>query len=90
MPNHSVRTVVEMGWGGTKNGKLLALAGTQFDALITVDKNMQHQQSMSSLPIAVVVLRAQSNELDFLLPLLPELELVLAELRPQTVVSIGV
>ena len=53
LPNHSVRTVVEMGWGGTKNGKLLALAGTQFDALITVDKNMQHQQNLRHRKIAM-------------------------------------
>jgi len=26
LPNHFVKTVVEMGWGGVKNGKLLALA----------------------------------------------------------------
>ncbi len=26
LPNHDVKTVVEMGWGGVRNGKLLALA----------------------------------------------------------------
>jgi predicted nuclease of predicted toxin-antitoxin system len=25
LPGHSVRTVVEMGWSGVKNGKLLAV-----------------------------------------------------------------
>lgn len=27
LPDHEVRTVVEMGWGGTKNGALLRRAG---------------------------------------------------------------
>ena len=40
LPKHEVRTVVEMGWGGVQNGKLLALAATEFDAFLTVDKNL--------------------------------------------------
>ena len=40
LPNHAVRTAVEMGWSGVKNGKLLALASAEFDAFITVDKNL--------------------------------------------------
>ncbi|HEX5341100.1 MAG TPA: DUF5615 family PIN-like protein, partial [Duganella sp.] len=66
LPSHSVMTVVERGWGGTKNGALLALAASDFDALITVDKNLPHQQNLAQLPIAVVVLDAISNELRFL------------------------
>ena len=42
LPNHQVRTVVEMGWSGVKNGKLLALAANDFDAFITVDKNLAY------------------------------------------------
>jgi hypothetical protein len=40
LPNHAVRAVGEMGWSGVKNGKLLALAANDFDAFITVDKNL--------------------------------------------------
>lgn len=42
LPNHNVRTVVEMGWSGVKNGKLLALAADNFDAFVTVDKNLPY------------------------------------------------
>ena len=31
LPSHSVKTVVEMGWGGVKNGALLALAAKEFE-----------------------------------------------------------
>jgi predicted nuclease of predicted toxin-antitoxin system len=54
LPNHEVKTVVEMGWGGIKNGDLLALAAPSFDAFITVDKNLPYQQNLSSLALAVV------------------------------------
>lgn len=88
LPGHAVRTVVEMGWSGVKNGKLLALAATEFDALITVDKNLPYQQNLSTLPIAVVVLDAVSNELSALLPLVPDLERQLSSFRPKTYVHV--
>ena len=62
LPNHDVRTVVEMGWSGVKNGELLAFAATEFDAFVTVDKNLPYQQNLTTLPVAVVVLDAASNE----------------------------
>ena len=61
LPGHEVRTVGEMGWSGVKNGKLLALAATAFDAFVTVDKNLPYQQNLSTLPVAVIVLDARSN-----------------------------
>jgi hypothetical protein len=30
LPAHTVKTVVEMGWSGVKNGALLALAAVEF------------------------------------------------------------
>ena len=80
LPSHEVSTVGLEGWSGIKNGKLLALAAAGFDALVTVDKNLPYQQNMTTLPIAVLVLDAKSNELPYLLPLLPALEAVLKSL----------
>ncbi len=82
LPGHDVVTVVEMGWSGFKNGRLLALASVQFDAFITVDKNLPYQQDPANLPIAIVVLDAASNELARLLPLMPALEAALGSLVP--------
>jgi hypothetical protein len=42
LPTHLVKTVVEMGWGGVKNGALLTLAAKEFDAFLTVDKNLPY------------------------------------------------
>ena len=87
---HQARTVVEMGWSGVKSSKLLALAATDFDAIITVDKNLPYQQNLAALPVAVVVLDSPSIELSALAPLMPKLELALLSLRPRTFVRIGV
>jgi len=89
LPTHTVKTAVETGWGGVKNGALLVLAAEEFEALITVDKNLPFQQNVAALPIAVVLLSARSNELQVLLPLVPRLEEALATLRPRTLVQIG-
>ena len=45
-PDHEVFTVREKGWNGIKNGEILQLMlANNFDALLTFDKNLQHQQN---------------------------------------------
>ena len=53
---HDVSTVVEAGFRGLENGVLLRAASSQYDALITVDRNLPFQQNINLLPIAVVIL----------------------------------
>jgi len=43
IPDHTVVTVPEMGWGGKKNSELLILAQDQVDVFITADQNLQYQ-----------------------------------------------
>lgn len=88
LPGHIVKTAVEMGWGGRKNGELLALAATEFEVFITVDQNLPYQQNIQALPISVVVLVAPSIELQALLPLVPHLEETLSTLQPRSLVQI--
>ncbi len=71
LPGHEVRTVPEEGWAGKSNGELLRLASGRFDVFVTVDTGQVHQQDLRRVAVAVVVLRASSNRLDSLLPLVP-------------------
>ena len=89
IPDHYVSTVRDEGWTSVKNGKLLALASTKFDAFITADRNLEFQQNMAKLPIAVVVLVARKNRVQDLEPLLPELAVVLNHLLPCTLRKVG-
>jgi predicted nuclease of predicted toxin-antitoxin system len=89
LPGHEVRTVQEMGWSNVKNGDLLARSVAQFDVFITADQNLQYQQNLSTLPVAIVVLVARSNRIQELRPLIPELLVSLSALRPRTLVRIG-
>lgn len=85
---HLVSTVPQAGWAGFSNGKLLALIAGNYDAFLTIDKNLPAQQEMSALRFGVIVLRASSNQLTDLRPLVPQILATLATLQPGTVVTV--
>ena len=67
-----LHTVQGRGWAGTANGLLLSLAAAEgFDALVTVDRGIEHQQNVSELPIPIIVMLAPRNRLAELEPLVP-------------------
>ena len=74
---HEVMTVEQMGWSGLKNGQLLANAAGRFDVLLTMDRNLQHQQPVDRFDLAIVVLRAPTNKIEDILPLIPRVLSVL-------------
>ena len=86
---HQCETVREAGFGGKENGELLSLAEGRFDVLITVDKNLKHQQNITSRRIAILVIRATSNDIDDIRPHLPEMLTRLQSLRPGQIVEVG-
>lgn len=85
-----VETVAGHGWSGKRNGELLDLAQHEFDALLTMDRSIQRQQSLESLDLAVVLVRAGSNRLGDVAPLVDELKEALRRARPGEVVEVGV
>ena len=89
LDGHSVSTVSQAGWAGISNGKLLILIAGNYDAFLTVDKNLPAQQKIAELSFAVIVLRASSNQLDVLRPLVPQILATLKSLQPGTVVTVA-
>ncbi|MGH8021442.1 MAG: DUF5615 family PIN-like protein [Opitutaceae bacterium] len=89
LTGHEVATVPELGYAGKKNGELLSLLAGKFDVFVTVDSNLPAQQNMSRHSIGVVVIRASSNRLDDLQPLVPEMLSAIALVRPHDVVTVG-
>jgi hypothetical protein len=63
---HEMVTVVEAGWAGAKNGELLRLASTSFDLFATAVQNLQYQQNLDALPIAVAALIARDTRFESL------------------------
>ena len=46
-------------------------AGAGFEAFVTIDKQLEHQQNLGTLGLAVVVVDGKSNALPALLPFTP-------------------
>ena len=60
--DHEIYTVREKGRNGIKNGELLQrITDHAFQALLTFDKNLRHQQNFQKYRITVFVLSAPSN-----------------------------
>lgn len=90
LTDYQVRTVVEMGWSGKKNGELLQLMTQEsFTILLTADQNLRYQQNLQEAGIAVVVLVAPSNRLPDLIPLMPKARSVLSAIAPGEVIEVG-
>ena len=74
LQDHECHTVPEAAFAGKKNGALLGLAESAgFEIFVTMDKGLEYEQNLAGRSIAIVVLRARSNRLADLLPLVPDL-----------------
>lgn len=89
LAGHEVGSVGRMGWAGIKNGELLARAAAQFDAFVTVDRNLSFQQNVREALIPIIVLRARTNRLADLLPLVPKLLAALDSAKPGGIAIVG-
>ena len=69
---HEVLTTEEAGFKGLRNGRLLQAAAGRFEVLVTVDQNLQYQQNLNNLVLAVVVLKARRSTYQILKPLMPK------------------
>ena len=82
-------TVIGLGWAGLKNGALLRRATGQFQVLVTMDKNLQFQQNLAAHAVGVVLVRAISNRIDDLRPLVPQILEAIATVEPGKIRLVG-
>ena len=83
------QTVKSLGWAGLKNGALLRQAVGQFQVLVTMDKNLPFQQNLAAHDIGVVLVRAHSNRLNDLRPLVPQILDAVAASEPGKIRVVG-
>jgi predicted nuclease of predicted toxin-antitoxin system len=87
---HECDTVTDAGFSGKENGELLAVADEKFDVLVTVDKNIRYQQNISGRNLALLVIRATSNDLDDIRIHMGDALAALLKIRPGEVVEVGI
>jgi len=86
---HSVDTVAGRGWTGITNGELLRRMEGQYDALVTMDRGIAFQQNLTSATVGVLLLRAPSNRMAHLKPLVPTILDALPALKAGQLHRIG-
>ncbi len=75
LQEHEIYTVRDMGWNGFKNGELIQLLiNDSFDALLTFDKNLQHQQNFQKYKISVFLMSAKINSYVEMATLIPKVK----------------
>lgn len=82
LAQHIVETVLGRGWVGVKNGELLRRTRGEFDVLVTMDRNLRHQQPLANQTFGVVLVRAKSNRMADLIPLVPAIIDAIEEIKP--------
>lgn len=89
LTGHDVFSVGDMGWSGIKNGKLLAMAESQFQVFITGDRNLSFEQNLPNLNLAIIVLEAPSIRLADTALLMPKVLALLPTISAGQLYRVG-
>ena len=89
-PGHEANTVEWAGFKGKKNGDLLRAAEIAgYAVLLTVDQGMPQQTNAPDRKIAILLLVAPSNQMEDLLPLVPDVLVALQSIQSGQVIRLG-
>ena len=86
---HEITSAKQVGVNLFPDRLILDAAEGQFDVILTVDRNLRHQQAIKRRSLAIVVLRAHSNKLEHLVRLVPDIRRLLPILKPGEVYEVG-
>lgn len=87
---HDVRHVVDMRWSSKRNGEPLKLmVAEHFEALLTVDQNLEFQQNLRASRIGVVLVLAKTNRVKELRPLVPQILAALNRVTAGELIRVG-
>jgi len=64
-------------------------AAAKFDVFLTTDQNIEFQQNLATLPIAILTVVAKSNRMKDIEPLVPEILKSLNLLPPRSLRKVG-
>ena len=67
-----------------------AAHASEYDALVTMDRGIEFQQNLTRVPFGVLLVRAPSNRMAHLQPLVPAILDALPALKPGELHRIGV
>ena len=86
---HTVTTVPRQGWAGRKNGDLLRLIIPEFDAFITLDSNLVHQQNLSGIDLCIITLHAPNSRYETLQPMVRQIMDAIEKAQRGSIIHVG-
>jgi hypothetical protein len=87
LPDHDVKVAALLGWAELDNGELLKQAElAKFDCLLTGDRNITHQQNLTSQTIALVVLNTTRRTV--IIPQIAAIDAALIRVRPGAYIEV--
>ena len=90
LSDHDCTTVPEAGLAGKRNGELLSLTERQkYEVFLTMDKGVEYEQNLRGLNLAIIILRAKSNQLADLLPYVSDCLEQMQSIKPGELVRVG-
>jgi hypothetical protein len=81
LTGHEAKTVQQVGWAGLKNGDLMRKISGRFEVFLTIDKRIESEQRIPN-DVVLITIRAQSNRIQDLLPLVPQILKAVIETPP--------
>lgn len=81
--------MVGRGWAGIKNGDLLRRMSGHYDVFITMDRGIEFQQPISLFPLGIIIVRAASNRMQDLRPLVPAILAAIGATTPGQAQRVG-
>jgi hypothetical protein len=64
-------------------------AAAPFEVFVTADQSLQFQQNLVGSPLGFIVIAAQSNALEDLIPLIPAIQEAIRDARPGEIRRVG-
>ena len=81
-PGETVKTVAQRGWRSLTNGRLMEAAASQFDILITLDRNLPFQNAATRYSLGIVVLITRLNHVSAYRPPFGEIRDIVMHTKP--------
>lgn len=89
LPGHETHTAEWAGLKSKKNGELLRAAeAAGYDVPLTVDQGIAYQQNLTGRKLSIISIRARTNQLEDLLPLVDAIMEAMNMIYPGQIVRI--
>ncbi len=88
-PDIDCWTAKQGGFLGKRNGELIALVDGNFDALVTMDQGIRHQQNIKTRRVSIIILSARSNSWSGIAPHVGALLTAIRTFQPGAFIDVG-